>query len=218
MQNKTKYCLPIQAKTVEEIAEKISKEADIIEIWLDHLKEIDFAKLKSLRRNVGKPFLYVCKGKREKGLFRGTEKERIEVLINATSCGDYIDVDIRTDKALIKKLALSAKKLIISYHNFEKTPKNLVRTYDKMRGLKPDVIKFSTKINKSNDIGELFKLIIKAEADNQPIITLGMGEKGKITRILAPQAGNYLYYAPLNKEEATAPGQIVYDELQGYWQ
>ncbi len=210
-----KYCLPIKAKTLKEIEKKASSKADIIEIWLDQLEEIDFEGLKALRKKLKKPFLYVCKGKREKGKFKGTEKERIDILIKAN--GDYTDVDIKTNKDLIGKLKQKAKKLIISYHNFEKTPQDLGKIYKKMHAFKPDIIKFSTKINKSRDIGELFKLIIKAEQDDQAIITLGMGEKGKITRILAPKLGNYLYYAPIKKEEATAPGQLTYKELQEYW-
>jgi len=206
-----KYCQPIRAKTIKEIEKKASPEADIIEIWLDHLKEIDFKALKKLRKKLKKPFLYVCKDK-----FPGTETQKTNLLIESE--GDYIDVDVKTPPKLIKKLKRSSKKLIISHHNFEKTPRNLLQLYKKMRSYKPDIIKFATKINKSRDIANLFSLIIKAQEDNQPIITLGMGEKGKITRILAPKLGNYLYYAPINPKDATAPGQLTYQELNEYWQ
>ncbi len=209
------YCQPLQEKTIESIEKKISDKADIVEIWLDHLEKIDFKDLKNLKKRVKKPFLYVCKSKREKGKFSGTEKARIEILANSE--GDYIDVDIKTSAELITKLARKSKKLIISYHNFEKTPKNLTQIYKKMRAFKPDIMKFSTKINKSHDIGELFALIIRARKDSQPIITIGMGAKGKITRILAPRLGNCLYYAPIDARDASAPGQMTYDELNSYW-
>jgi len=215
---KSLYCQPIRVDRIEKIPAKIAKEADIVEIWLDHLKNLDFEKL--LRIKTNKPFLYVLKSKREKGRFVGTEKERVELLIKSLDYGaDYVDIDIKTAKSLLKKLINVAKskkvKTIISYHNFEKTPKNLKAIYKKISSFNPEIIKFSTKINRVHDIADLFSLLKNAD---RKIITLGMGDKGEITRILAPKLGNYLYYAPLRKEEKTADGQLTYEELNKYWQ
>ena len=212
------YCQPIRVDAIEKIAGKISKSADIVEIWLDHLKDLDFEKLLKIKNK--KLFLYVLKSKREQGKFKGSEKSRVELLIKSLNYGaDYVDIDIKTDIALIKKLLKVAKsqkvKTIISYHDFEKTPTNLHAIYKKISTLNPDIIKFSTKINKVHDIAELFSLL---KNNKKKIITLGMGEKGEITRILAPKLGNYLYYAPLHKEDKTADGQLTYEELNNYWQ
>ncbi|MBU1019062.1 MAG: type I 3-dehydroquinate dehydratase [Patescibacteria group bacterium] len=184
------FCLPIKAK---KIPAKIDKRADIVEVWLDHLEDFDLKKIK-------KPLLLVSRSKPE--LYKKALKFKPA----------YIDIDLKNKKYIPKNLGKT--KLIISYHNYEKTPKNLHEIYKKMCALKPDIIKFSTKINESHDIANLFSLIPKAD---KPIITLGMGEKGKITRILAPRLGNYLYYAPIKAQDATAPGQLTYDELTSYW-
>lgn len=220
------YCLPIKARTIEQLEVKILEvmpHADIIEIWLDALENLDLQALKNLQSKTKKPFLYVLKPKNEKGAFKGSEKKRIKLLKESLDFGaSYIDIGIKTG-VLIQDLIASAKKkkvkVIISYHNFKKTPSGttLKNIYKRMRKLNPDVIKFSTQIKKTQDIAALFNLIIQAKKDAQPIITLGMGEKGKITRILAPKLGNYLYYAPLTKENSTADGQLTYAELNSYW-
>lgn len=187
------FCLPIRAK---KIPKKVDSRADIVEIWLDHLEKIEIPSL-------GKPLLLVSHSKPE--LYAEAMKSKPA----------YIDVDYKNRKHIPARRGKT--KLIISYHNYEKTPQNLLPIYKKMRALKPDIIKFSTKITKVEDIARIFSLIPKAEEDKQPIITLGMGKKGKITRILAPLLGNYLYYAPLAKKDATAPGQLTYKELNSYW-
>ena len=217
------YCLPIKARTIKELEATCVPYADIIEIWLDQFEELDFQALKKLQKKIKKPFLYVLKPKSEKGAFKGTEKERIALLKKSLDFGaSYIDVGIKTRTSIGDLIATARKKhvkTIISYHNFKKTPSaaTLANIYARMRKHKPNVIKFAVKINKSTDIGVLFGMIIRAEKDAQPIITLGMGEKGKITRILAPKLGNYLYYAPLTKENSTAEGQLTYAELINYW-
>ena len=225
------YCLPIKARTIEKLKDKILEglsHADIIEIWIDQINDLDrlqtLEALKKLQKEVKKPFLYVLKPKNENGKFIGTQKQRIDLLIKSLDYGaSYVDIGIKTDNVLMKKLINEAKKrkikVISSYHDFKKTPtKTTLQTiYSKMRNFKPDIIKFSTQINKSQDIASLLTLINQAQKDSQPIITLGMGEKGKITRILAPKLGNYLYYAPIRQKYTTADGQMTYAELINYW-
>lgn len=184
------YCLPIRSK---KIPKKIDERADIVEIWLDYLEDFNLEEIK-------KPLLLVSHSKPE--LYKEALKSKPA----------YIDVDYKNRKHIPK--CLGKTKLIISYHNYEKTPKNLTQIYKKIRALNPDIIKFSTFINGPHDIANLFSLIPKTD---RPIITLGMGEKGKITRILAPRLGNYLYYAPIKAKDATAPGQLTYDELNSHW-
>ncbi|MFA6528220.1 MAG: type I 3-dehydroquinate dehydratase [Candidatus Gracilibacteria bacterium] len=221
------YCLPIKARTMKDLEEKILEGvvfADIIEIWLCELKDMDLEFLKNLQSKIKKPFLYVLKPKNENGKFVGTHKQKVELLIKSLDYGaSYVDIGVKTNKILIKKLIREAKKkkvkVIISYHNFKKTPSSgaFRALYLKMKNLNPDIIKFATYINKPNDIASLFNLIIRSQKESQPIITLGMGEKGKITRILAPKLGNYLYYAPIRQKYTTADGQMTYTELINYW-
>jgi 3-dehydroquinate dehydratase-1 len=45
------------------------------------------------------------------------------------------------------------------------------------------------------------------------MIVLGMGDKGKITRVLQPYLGGYLTFASLDGSNS-APGQIDYNDLE----
>lgn len=48
------------------------------------------------------------------------------------------------------------------------------------------------------------------------LVAIGMGELGKISRIVAPFMGAEFTYASLNDEQATAPGQINYERLNRF--
>ena len=103
-------------------------------------------------------------------------------------------------------------KIIGSYHNFNNTPSynellniyNNIKQYDFV-----DVVKIVTNVINDNDNIELVKLLINKDKD---IIILGMGEKGKITRIISPLLGGYLTFASVDNN-ISASGQIFLNDL-----
>jgi 3-dehydroquinate dehydratase/shikimate dehydrogenase len=103
--------------------------------------------------------------------------------------------------------------VIISYHNFKQTPKNLEAIYKKIKSHKPDIIKIVTHANSINDNIKILNLIKKAKKQNKKIIALCMGGKGEISRILSPLIGAQLTFASLNKERESAPGQLTAEAL-----
>ena len=44
--------------------------------------------------------------------------------------------------------------------------------------------------------------------DSRPLVVIGMGEKGKVTRIAAPILGSPFTYASLSSGKETAAGQL----------
>ena len=72
-----------------------------------------------------------------------------------------------------------------------------------------DIIKIATNVINDNDNIELVKLLINKDKD---IIVLGMGEKGKITRIISPLLGGYLTFASVDGN-ISASGQISLSDL-----
>ena len=64
----------------------------------------------------------------------------------------------------------------------------------------------------SNNFEEDIKILEKIF--NKKIIVIGMGEKGKITRIVAPLLGSPFTYASLKEGKETAEGQISVDRLK----
>ena len=56
-------------------------------------------------------------------------------------------------------------------------------------------------------------LIPYARNKGQAIIALCMGEKGRVSRVMAPLLGAYLSYASLEKGAESAPGQLTIEEM-----
>lgn len=128
----------------------------------------------------------------------------------------YIDLDI-TDSELIDMLKEGVKssptRLILSYHNFGVTPSRgeLVDVYVRCRSKGADVVKIVTMVNRVADNAVLMSLYEFSQGD---MIAFGMGETGKITRIVAPLLGAPFTYACYSRDRKTAQGQIDYVSLR----
>lgn len=125
---------------------------------------------------------------------------------------DYIDVDINLGKSLINKLKKELKKtkLIISYHNYEKTPrlKYLIQILDYSRKISADIYKIVTYANSTIDNFSILKLIEIANKKSIQLIAHCMGENGKSGRILAYKHGSLFFYSSYKSNSETASGQI----------
>ena len=78
-----KIIIPIQPNSVADAQRKlrqVEREADLVEIWLDGVKNLDTAKVRGIVKLVKKPLILNLKDKAEKGTFRGSANERLELL------------------------------------------------------------------------------------------------------------------------------------------
>ena len=145
-----------------------------------------------------------------------TETERIEKLKICIEAGaSYADLELETGEEYLKELStLSGEngcKLIISCHDHEKTPSSseLKRIYRSCSEKGADVIKIVCNIISGSDNARLLSLYDKVDLSEKiPLIAIGMGEKGKITRIAAPLLGAPFTYASSDDGKETAKGQI----------
>jgi len=132
---------------------------------------------------------------------------------------DYIDIEFETDlkekKELIDLCEKFSVKRIHSYHNFDKTPdKNfLVKIIEgETAEFCPDIVKIATRVNNKKDNAVLLSLL---ETD-YPLVVVGMGEKGKITRLVAPLLGSKFTFASVDGK-SSAPGQIDYFKMKRFY-
>lgn len=222
---KTLHCLPLRVDSMATLQERLladSEHADMIEIWLDSIKDLRLAELFFDKEESRKPFIIVNKSSSEGGMFMGSEEDRIDTLIEAAERGaEYIDVGLQTEPKLIKKCVQSkgAAKIILSYHNFKETPSLAVlkKWVQKAKRLGADIVKIATFVEQPIQNIVLFELMAWAQLQNIPTIVLGMGEAGKITRLVGPLWGAPMYFAPLRMEEQTAQGQMTADTLKAIW-
>ncbi|MDI6752100.1 MAG: type I 3-dehydroquinate dehydratase, partial [bacterium] len=81
---------------------------------------------------------------------------------------------------------------------------------DSMRKKGADITKIATFIKNREDLARLLLLTNNYKA--LPIITIGMGKIGMISRVIAPIFGSCLAYGYINKPQA--PGQMKVSALK----
>lgn len=182
------------------------KIADISEIWFDEISDFSEANFNEILKEKKKPIIYKWQG----------NHRNLEIVLGKNI--EYIDLDLKTGKSIINEIrALSPKtKIIISFHDFKKTPKDqdLRKIISQMKAKKTDIFKIAVFANDLSDNFRIFKILSELVSKGQKAICICMGEKGKFSRIAGHLLGNYLMYAPLDKKDITAQGQLTVKELK----
>jgi 3-dehydroquinate dehydratase/shikimate dehydrogenase len=123
-------------------------------------------------------------------------------------------VELRLGQAFFRRLGRlpSSTKRILSRHDYRRTP-GLTPIYERMRALRPEVIKIATMAEDISDAGRMVELWRRARSERQPLIGICMGERGEITRILGGIWGCLLTFGAPEAGAATGPGQRTVDDL-----
>ena len=215
---KYKTCVSIGEKNPKKlkiILKKALSKSDFAEIRFDYLKKSDIPiVLESSKKNLSR---CVCtlRPKSEGGLFVGKEDERKSILRLIAEYNPFLlDVEFNTiqkDKKLASYLKKSKCKLLISWHDFKKTPNEsqLKSRFNKMRKFS-NVVKIVTVAKNVSDASRLLSLYsIKSK---NKTVAFCMGDQGKFSRILCLHLGSPFTYVSLGK--AIAPGQFSVDEIK----
>lgn len=210
-----KICTVIIGTTLKGFLKNLKegqKSSSMVELRVDYIEDLTIGDIHTIRKNTTVKAIFTCRKQSEGGKFTGTEQARAQIIAKADSLQfDYIDLEYSSFKLsrFIRK-----SKIILSYHHFEKTPPLpvLQRRIKAMQKLKPSVIKLATFINNDTDTAALIKVLL--EQKNQDMITIGMGKKGKWTRVLFPLLGSFCTFAALNTAQASAPGQMTAGEMK----
>lgn len=103
--------------------------------------------------------------------------------------------------------------LVLSMHDFEGRPRDLLRRVSLMQSEPAaSVVKIAYTARSIRDNLELFDLLAEG-AGGRPMIALGIGRFGLMSRVLAPKFGGFLTFAALRDTAATAPGQPTIREM-----
>ena len=215
---KYKTCVSIgekNPKKVKSVLKKALSKSDYAEIRFDFLKKSDIPiVLEDIKKNLSR---CVCtlRPKSEGGLFVGKEDERKSILRLIAEYNPYLlDVEFNTiqkDKKLASYLKKTKCKLLISWHDFKKTPNDaqLKLRFSKMNKFS-DVVKIVTVAKNVSDASRLLSLYsIKSK---KKTIAFCMGEQGRFSRILCLHLGSPFTYVSFGKP--IAPGQFSLDEIK----
>jgi len=203
---KIKICTPIIGRNLKEFLKNLDQAqevSDMVELRADKIKNLSEEDLHLIRKKTKKEAIFTCKNK--------------EIILRALNLGfDYVDVEL----SLISNINLPKQeksKIILSFHDFKKTPKiqELTATINYMREYNVGVLKIATMVNDNQDIKNLLQILLDKK-NNEKMIVIGMGEKGKIIRILGPLLGSFLTFASTQYGK-TAPGQIDIKKMQNIY-
>ncbi|GDY15926.1 3-dehydroquinase [Nitrosopumilaceae archaeon] len=215
---KYKTCVTIAENSSYKIKQNLKdalKKSDYVEIRFDFLKTNEIPKTLETIKNDLKRVVCTLRPKSEGGKFEGSEKERISILKLIAEYNPFLlDVEFNTikeNKELANYLKSTKTKLLISWHDFKKTPK-----FSELKNIMSKMTKFShnvkivTTAKSVDDSTRTLQLYSKNEKNN--LIAFAMGDNGRISRILCLYLGSPYTYVSLGKP--VAPGQLSIDEVK----
>jgi 3-dehydroquinate dehydratase/shikimate dehydrogenase len=150
-----------------------------------------------------------CRPRREGGRFDGSERERLGLLAAAANAGAAY-VDLEWDAAAPPARRSARHRTIVSRHFLQAMPDSLLPAYHQLRA-RGDVVKLAAPASRLADLRAVFQLFTEAST---PVIGIGMGEAGRLTRLLGLTFEHVLLtYGSLDATRATAPGQLTVAEM-----
>src|SRR5438093_2306070 len=193
-------CQTVTGGTADEIrrARDAALHADLVEVRLDSMTRPDAAAALADRR---RPVIATCRPVREGGWFGGSEEERLRILDEADALGaEFIDVEWGARfEAIVRRRR--GRGVIISMHDFEGVPNDLVDRAAAMRSTGAEIVKIAVRVQALSD---LLPLAAVARPANPDAVLIGMGNAGVASRVLAARFGNRWTYAG----DEVAPGQL----------
>ena len=152
--------------------------------------------------------------KKEGGKFEGNENERVAILKLIAEYNPFLlDIEFNTLKknpSLVRYLRSTKTKLLVSWHDFKKTPRDaeLKKKMNQMSKFSQN-IKIVSTAKSTEDSTRMLELYSKKGKIS--LISFSMGDPGRISRILCLYLGSPYTYVSLGK--AIAPGQFSVDEI-----
>ena len=215
---KYKTCVSIAENTPKKLKETLKialRKSDYVEIRFDFLKAEQIPQvLENVKKDL-KKIVCTLRPKSEGGKFDGNERERISILKLIAEYNPFLlDVEFNTmkkEKSLVKYLKMTKTNLLISGHDFKKTPNftELKKKLNQMSKYSSNV-KIVTTAKTTDDSTRVLQLYNKKGKIN--LIAFAMGDSGRISRILSLYLGSPYTYVSLGK--AIAPGQFSVDEIK----
>lgn len=229
---KVKICVPVmgtdKAALMAQAKAAAASRADIVEWRADHYEGLNAAQLPALLQALrqilgGKALLFTIRTKEQGGVLACSQtfyEEAVSAAIRS-GCAAYADLEDSTEPERMARLVLLAKehgvRSIASYHNFSETPETdvLIGKFEQLRDTGADILKTAYMPNCAEDVARLLYATAHFRAqdgERHELITMSMGELGKISRIGGGVFGSAVTFASVCG--ASAPGQIEIDKLE----
>ena len=232
----TRLCVPIFVRSVDQARRDalvaVERGAELIELRLDTLpgERLDedgddfvvgqLAELIRRLRESNVRCILTLRAGDEGGKSDADDETRFMRLAHvASEAPSVVDLEWRPmtraggwPMALLDLAADASLRFIVSAHDFQTRPDDLLGVFSEMSQSRADVVKVAWCARSIRDNVEAFELLREAA---KPSVALCMGEAGLPSRILAKKFNAYLTFASLSADAATADGQLPIDVLKG---
>lgn len=213
-----KTCVTIAEKTpkkIDSILKKALKKSDYAELRFDFLKPIQIPDaLELVKKKLGR---CVCtlRLSSEGGKFQGNEKERISILKLIAEYHPFLlDIEfntLRKNKALHNYVKKTKTDILVSWHDFKKTPSVIsLKKMNKQMSKFSKFVKIVTHAKTMNDSSNILSLYNNSAKTK--LIAFAMGDNGRMSRILCLYLGSPFTYVSLGKP--VAPGQFSLEQVK----
>ena len=199
-----------------ERAVRMRRPPDLFELRLDRLAGMA-DEVENVLPRLRTPLIITARHPNEGGSGRLSLGQRRALLSRFLTHADYLDVELRSARALRALLAIAKTKKvrrIVSFHNFKSTPsaRLLVAKAHNAKALRADIFKVATRTNTPTELGRLLEFITSNHV-NVRLAVMGIGRLGAISRVLLARAGSVLIYASLGPT-ADVEGQLSLEQLR----
>lgn len=207
------------------LEESKSSHIDIIEFrgdFYDDLEELErlgeiLAKVKGMIGDI--ILLFTIRSPREGGESREyhvTSISKINEFVVENNLADMVDMELfSADASLIELAKMQGVKIIMSNHDFSSTPDRdtILERLVKMQELGADIAKIAVMPNTEKDLITLLEATYEMKTAHKdiPIVTMSMGAKGALSRVVGEIFGSAITFAAVGRP--SAPGQIPAKEL-----
>lgn len=227
-EGKPKICVPVVETTTEKIIQQIQElqNCDLIELRIDFYENIHDLKqvhelLLQVRQQTNLPLLLTYRSLKEGGHIQLSDQEYLSLVQTAcqSGCIDIVDIELESGNMLVYQLVEIAHqnhvKVLMSYHNFEKTPTvmEMKERLEKMEIMGADICKIAVMPFSYKDVIQLLNTTMEmSQRLTRPLVTMSMGKIGKITRIVGELVGSSITFASVG--QSSAPGQLTLEDMQ----
>lgn len=190
--------------------------ADIIEWRADFLPKEAIIEVAPaiFEKFPGREIIFTLRTEKEGGQISLTDEEYIGLIKEVSSLyrPDYIDFEYFSYKGSLSEM-LDFPNLILSYHNFQETPDNLMEILSELTALTPRVVKVAVMPQTEQDVLDLMNFTrgFKVLNPEQDYVTMSMGKLGQVSRIASDLTGSSWTFA--SSDEESAPGQIALADM-----
>ena len=194
-----------------ERATRMRKPPDLFELRLDRLIDPAIERLPA-------PFIITARDPREGGANNLSVLRRRTLLQKFLPHASYVDVELRSARALQPVRRSAAEKnvaTIISFHDLKTTPSasRLDEIACRARSLGAAIVKVATRTDTPAQLDRLLDFW-ERQRPARDVVAMGIGKLGRASRIELTRRGNILSYVHLGSPAAA--GQLSIQELRRF--